>query len=213
MFYHHIGDMRQLFITILVAVVSTMTAMAETPGGQLPEAAMKTIRNCIWLIDNDMPQSAMEDLDLLAKEYPDNYVIQYERACALYRLGRYDDVVKISKRLIKHRNVTPIAFHIYGNALDNLGKTDQAINVYSKGLKRFPDAGMLYLELGVVALKQEHYNEAINKFECGIAISSIIHLQLLPGGRDAAVIGCESMGTRLCRDIHTAGIAQYGTPS
>lgn len=79
MFYHHIGDMRQLFITILVAVVSTMTAMAETPGGQLPEAAMKTIRNCIWLIDNDMPQSAMEDLDLLAKEYPDNYVIQYER--------------------------------------------------------------------------------------------------------------------------------------
>lgn len=161
--------MRQLFITILVAAVSTMTAMAETPGGQLPEAAMKTIQNCIWLIDNDMPQSAMEDLDLLAKEYPDNYVIQYERACALYRLGRYDDVVKISKRLIKHRNVTPIAFHIYGNALDNLGKTDQAINVYSKGLKRFPDAGMLYLELGVVALKQEHYNEAINKFECGIA--------------------------------------------
>lgn len=87
---------------------------------------------------------------------------------ALYQLGRYDEVVKVAKKLFKNKDVTPLVYHIYGNALDDMGKAAKARKIYSEGLKRFPDAGMLCLELGIMDMKAQKYNDALAQFERGM---------------------------------------------
>ena len=102
------------------------------------------------------------------KEYPESYVVHYERMCALYRLQRYDETVKAAKVLIKQKNATGAVYQVYGNALDDAGKKDEAIKIYNEGVKLFPETGILYLELGVINLRENNYVGAITEFEKGI---------------------------------------------
>lgn len=160
--------MKRIFILLSAMLTAVVAGFAQSDGSELPESVQKTLQNCIWLMDNGMAQSAMEDFDRLDKEYPDNYVVQYERMYALYQLGRYDEVVKAAKKLLKNKDVTALVYHIYGNALDDMGKAAKARKIYSEGLKRFPDAGMLRLELGIMDMKEQKYNDALTQFERGI---------------------------------------------
>lgn len=59
---------------------------------------------------------------------------------------------------------------MYGNVLDILGKPKEAIKAYEKGLKKFPDAGSLYLETGNVYVSQEDYDAALACFNKGIDV-------------------------------------------
>ncbi|MEC5143910.1 hypothetical protein [Chitinophaga sp. 212800010-3] len=49
-----------------------------------------------------------------------------------------------------------------------LGNTKDAIDTYEDGLKRYPAAGNLYLERGVMEIKKEDYSKAVQFFEKGI---------------------------------------------
>lgn len=162
--------MKRIILT-LSAIMAIIIATAAQPIPDMPEKDMKILQNCIQLMDKGMTQVAMTDFDYLVKKYPDDYIVQYEHMYALYILGQYEDVTKKAKKLLKHKDLTPLTYHMYGNALDNLGKTDKARKTYLDGLKRFPDAGVLYLELGVMNLKEEKYNDAMVQFETGILAS------------------------------------------
>lgn len=136
----------------------------------IPPPALERLKNAILLVDNGMAEAAMPDFDALAKEYPQNYIVQYERLFALYHIKKYEEVAAGAKKLIKHKDVSPIVFQMYGNVLDILGKPKEAINVYKQGLKKFPDAAPLYLEIGNVYVSQKAYNEALNSFNKGIDV-------------------------------------------
>lgn len=58
-----------------------------------------------------------------------------------------------------------------GNSYDNIKKTKKAIEVYERGLKKFPNSGNLYLELGVMHLDDKDMNIALSYFEKGIEVA------------------------------------------
>ncbi len=163
--------MKKASLTLLALVAFVMSAVSQPSIQQLPEAVCNTLQNCIVMMDNGMAEAAMDGLNALADEYPNNYVVQYERMYALYMLGKYDEVARTAKKLLKHEEATALVYHIYGNALDNIGKPNKARKAYLDGLKRFPDAGMLCLELGIIDVRENKYDEAIKRFEEGILAS------------------------------------------
>lgn len=160
--------MKKLVITFIALFVLTSAADNRQV---LPEKINVMLKNCIMLTDMGMAESAMGDFEFLLKEYPDNAIIQYEHLYALYKLNKYDEVIKTARKLIKKEEVFPLVYHLYGNALDNTGKTSKARKIYLEGLKRFPATGILHMELGVLAMRESKYEDALEQFENGIVVT------------------------------------------
>lgn len=159
---------RILFALFALFFVSLAGISKKFDDSQLPDRALRTMDTCMALVHDGQYEAALERFDRLVKEYPESYVVQYERMCALYRLQRYDETVKAAKALIKQKNATGAVYQVYGNALDDAGQTAEAVKIYNEGVKLFPDAGILYLELGVINMREKKYGDAIAEFEKGI---------------------------------------------
>lgn len=126
------------------------------------------LQNALMLLNGGMAEAAMSDFDELCEKYPDDYLVNYERLIALYHIGEYDRVVNESKRLFQNINVQPGAYQVCGNAYDQMGDPDKAKSVYREGLKRFPESGALYLELGNIDLMSQDYDAAYSNYLHGM---------------------------------------------
>ncbi len=160
--------MKRLLTLLLLAAVTAIVGIAKER--EITPQDYRALKAAIALVDQGMSEAALPDFDRLASEYPDNYLVQYEKMYTLYTLGRYDDVVKIARKLMKHREATPLTYQMCGNAFDLLGNAAEARKTYAKGLKKFPDAGMLYLETGNLDVSAEDYNAALKNFNKGIDV-------------------------------------------
>lgn len=162
--------MKKLTLLFLLAtgIISQTLAVASNPMAELSESDAKVLGHAVWFMVQGMPEEALTDLDSLLAIYPHNYIVQYERLCALYCLKRYDEVVKHSKYIFKNKDVTSLAYQLCGNAYSIMGKPKDARKTYEKGLKKFPGSGELYLELGNLDLHKEEYNAALLQYNKGI---------------------------------------------
>lgn len=61
-------------------------------------------------------------------------------------------------------------FQILGNSYDLYHQPDKAIQTYEEGLKKYPNAGRLYLELGVIHTDSKNMNKSLSYFEKGIQV-------------------------------------------
>ena len=157
---------RLLTIILLSAISSAVISSAEE--SPLTEADSLTLEAAIKLVDNGMVKAALIDFDKLSERYPDNYTVQYERMLALSHLNRFKEVEVIGRRLIKHKDVSRHAYHLLGEALALQNKRTEARKILKKGMKLFPDAGLIYHEYGNIALDEKDYNLAIEAFNLGI---------------------------------------------
>ena len=151
-----------------IALVAVFTALAQTTIADLSESAKTRWEKAITLMDTGMAETAIEILSNLDREYPNNYDVLYEMCYAYYVLGEKKKALEILKRLEDHPAATFIVYHLEGNCLDDIGKTKEAIKTYNRGLERFPDAALLYVEQGRIAQKKEDYNQAVELFEKAI---------------------------------------------
>ena len=151
-----------------IALVAVFTGLAQTTSADLSESARTRLEKAITLMDTGMAETAIEILSNLDKEYPNNYNVLYEMCYAYYVLGEKKKALEILKRLEDHPAATFMVYHLEGNCLDELGKTKEAIKAYNRGLERFPDAALLYVEQGRIAQKKEDYNQAVELFEKAI---------------------------------------------
>lgn len=61
----------------------------------------------------------------------------------------YASAITLMKPVVRSKKCNATGFQVYGNALDMMGKPDEALDVYQAGLKRFPGTGLLYMEMGI----------------------------------------------------------------
>jgi tetratricopeptide (TPR) repeat protein len=57
-----------------------------------------------------------------------------------------------------------------GNAYDDNGQRGKARDAYNEGLKKFPNAGRLYLELGTTYWMENDYDHAVSLWEKGVEV-------------------------------------------
>lgn len=164
----------KLWIICVFILLGGLTGFAQSePEDEykaLSSQDQELLSKAVELADQGMTEAIMPDFDLLAQKYPDNYLVQYERAYNLYMLGRYDEVIKCHKFLLNNKFTTDRAYQLIGNSYDNNGDSKKAVKVYKNGLKRFPHSSSLYLELGAVSLSKNDYNKALEYYNLGILV-------------------------------------------
>ncbi len=116
---------------------------------------------------------AIKLLEEAQKLDPKNITYPYETAYAYYAKDDYAKSSQILKGLLKHKDVDDLVYQLLGNCYDDMGNTDKAVDIYKKGLKKFPKSGELYLEMGVVQLKTKDFDKALGFFEKGIEVDPV----------------------------------------
>ncbi len=99
---------------------------------------------------------------------PEHWLYPYEKALCYYELKDYQESKRMLDSLVIHGISNPRVFQLLGNSEARLGNLKRANAIYSNGLKRYPDAGRLFMEIGLTEIAMEKYDEAEKTWEKGI---------------------------------------------
>ena len=161
--------MKKTILFLFIAAAAIFSGHSQT-SADLSEAAKTRLGKAVTLMDTGMPETAIEILNDLDKEYPNNYDVLYEMCYAYWVSGEKKKALEILKRLEDHPAATFQVYQLEGNCLDEMGKSKDAIKAYNRGLERFPDAALLYAEQGRIAQKKEDYDKAVELYEKAIEV-------------------------------------------
>lgn len=154
--------MRSILIASLVAY--SLGGVAIRAQAQSGATAETLIKQGISQYDQGQYQQAIASYEQALKLEPTNSTAQYELALTYNATNRNDEAVALCKRLLK-QDATPGAevYGTYGNALDGLRKPKEAVKIYEEGLKKYPNDGPLYYNMGVTQAS------SLNQLEAAIA--------------------------------------------
>jgi len=120
------------------------------------------------LIDNCKFDDALEQLELLQDEEPDNFETYYELARIYFELGDYESAIANYEQLLEHHQ-SAIMYYNLGLAYEANDEIDKAISNYLKCIslnEKFPFAhkklGVLFLARGDKEDAKEYFENYIN---------------------------------------------------
>jgi tetratricopeptide (TPR) repeat protein len=142
-------------------------------------------------------ESAVDDYLRARKLDPQNQVTNVRLAQAWYMMGEFSKSANAVKGLLRSRQSTPQAFQVYGNAMDMLGKGDYAEKMYKEGLKKFPQAGILHMELGIMRFSMGQLDSALFYWENGIEAEP-----WFASNYYWAAKACDTLGDRLWASLY-----------
>lgn len=135
------------------------------------DKALEIGNQAVKLEDQGDYKDAIKLFEEAHKLDPDKIDYPYEIAYSYMQLKEYKTAINIVEKLTEHKDVEDVIYELLGNAYDYLGKPEKAISTYESGLKKFPNSGRLYLELGVMQKAKKDYDKAVNYFEKGIMVA------------------------------------------
>lgn len=144
------------------------TAAGQTSRYNASEEAHQIVKQAIKAMDAGNFTEARNLLDAAEKQAPGWQILAYERAFSYYLQKDYSKAIKLGEKLIEHPDCEVESYQMLGNSYDFAGKRKKAVDVYEAGLKRFPNAGHLYLERGNIELMEKQYSAAREYYEKGI---------------------------------------------
>lgn len=122
----------------------------------------------VSLHDRGEFKAAIKEYDYLLERYPDDHVARYERALSLKGLGKYKKAIAECEVLAGYDDCIMLVYILWGNCLTEEGKVSEAIEVFLRGIERFPDSGELYEELGIIYFDKKEFDEALTWFNRAI---------------------------------------------
>lgn len=155
--------MLRTFTTILLLFMS-IAAFAQTA----EQKAIKLTKEAIQLMDNGETGKSISLLEEAVQLDPGKQIYLYEIGYAYSLKKDFKQAIFYLEKAVACEDVTDQCYQMLGNMHDLGGNPEEAIATYKHGLERFPNSGRLHLELGVMMLMAENYNEAINYWEDGI---------------------------------------------
>lgn len=131
---------------------------------QNKEEAEKVVNEGIPYHDKGDFEGAIAKYDKALELDKDNLLALAEKGLSLASLKKYDEAIKCSKTVLEKYpgdKGLAIVYVTYGNALDQLKKTDESLKVYEEGIRSFPNNYQLYFNKGVTLASIQKYGEAI----------------------------------------------------
>jgi tetratricopeptide (TPR) repeat protein len=172
----------RLFLGVAVAIAavgcasnpnpSTKSA-EERPGPPLgleppPGSDGTKLENAIAAMDRGDMARAIRTLEDIRSRHPENGLVLHELALA-YRLSKKPgEAVKVLMPFRRRLPPPPLAG--LGSALDEAGRSADAISVFREGLERYPRSGLLYADFGTTVFQQGKTEEALELFQKGIEV-------------------------------------------
>ncbi len=154
--------------TILLILAFLLVSAPLLRGQDNKEIADTKLSLAIELMDQGVYGESLKLLDEAEALDPGTYIYTYEKAFAWYLQQDYPTAIKLLKKCLKYKDANSQVYQMLGNAYDFSGDPEKALSTYAKGMKKFPNAGRLYMESGVIYLNNKDYNTALSWFEAGI---------------------------------------------
>jgi tetratricopeptide (TPR) repeat protein len=154
----------KLILTLLVTFSFSAFFAQENP-------ASKEINEAIKEMDAGNFSQSRVILEGVLQKDSTNYDAWYEYAYSYYMQKDYTKALEIMQTQTNHAQATDQLWQMIGNSLDIIGKPEEAIAAYAKGLERFPNSGRLYVESGNIYLIQNKIEQAIPYYEKGIEMA------------------------------------------
>lgn len=166
--------MKKSFVALVLFVVGVM-ANVVVAQSQLSTDMKKHIKEevgyAIMLMDNGMVKQSIHFLDSMNVAHPDNYLVMFELGYAYLLDNDYKKSLTVYEYICdKLPEADAQAYQMLGNLYDYNQDAQKAIETYKKGLEKFPNSGMIYCELGIMSLKENDFNAALDYFETGIVV-------------------------------------------
>lgn len=159
--------MKKITLFLLVTAVAIFSAHAQTKA-DLSEAAVDGLDKAYVLSNSGKTEAAMKILNKLDKENPNNYSVLWGMGYAYSMSGEYNKGLEICKRMENHPDASYHAYQLEGNTMQRMGKEEEAIKAYNRGLERFPNSAVLYIEQGMIAEEKQDYEKACKLYEKAI---------------------------------------------
>lgn len=150
--------MKKLFLSLIV-FLPVYYAFAQD---SLYKQGIKAIEQEQWFTAEALLSKALS-----AGE--DRLQCSYELAWVYYCNKEYNKAIEVLSPFLQDKDSVPSdIYQLLGNAYDESGNSYKAVDIYTLGLKQYPKAGNLYLEMGNIKFKEGNYREALYWYEKGI---------------------------------------------
>lgn len=132
------------------------------------DKAKALVNEGIELHDKGEYEKALKKYDEAIAESPEYASALYEKSYTLSLLKRYEDCIEISKELIRKfpgEEILKGVYVQYGSALDDLGKSAEAIKIYNAGLKKFPGYFLLHFNKAITYTVMNDTEKAYENYQ------------------------------------------------
>jgi antitoxin component YwqK of YwqJK toxin-antitoxin module/Tfp pilus assembly protein PilF len=168
---------KHLVIFALFTVFYNSSSFSQTD-----ELSIDIIRKGVGLFDEKKYDESIAELRKVHRNDSNYYLASTEILLSYLQLGKNNEGLELCNHLLKLKNdYTPNILIYKGDFLDNLNKQNEALEIYSKGLKDYPTNHSFLYEAGVLKLKKGKYEEAYDYFTKTLKLNpfhSASHFQL-----------------------------------
>lgn len=148
---------------VIICCLAVFTGIAQDQSSQqLYETARTFMRQGDY-------SNAIVVLNRALQQEPGNIPMAKDLAMSYYYQKDNKMALEVIKPLLDNEKSDDQVFQIAGNIYKQLALVKDCEKMYKKGLKKFPESGPLYNELGELLWAQQNY-EAIKHWEKGIEI-------------------------------------------
>ncbi|MBO9636122.1 MAG: tetratricopeptide repeat protein [Chitinophagaceae bacterium] len=149
------------FILILFLFCTSARLMAQD------DTLQALLQEGVALHDKGDYDGALKIYDEVLAKDPNRLLAWYEKSLTLFVAQRYQECADLCKDVLKKFREGDELENIYvnyGSALDALGKPDEAIKVYSQGIRKY-NHYLLFFNRGITEFQNKKTGDAINDFE------------------------------------------------
>lgn len=162
--------MKKLILLPLLILSFSWTFSQTSQSADNKQQAHQLKQDAVQIMDNGDPDKAITLLESAQKLDPDDHSYLYEIGYALYLKKDYSKAIDVFRKTLKYDDVTDQCYQMLGNSYDMNGQRSKARDAYADGLKKFPAAGRLYMESGLLDAIEKNYDKATASWEKGIQV-------------------------------------------
>jgi tetratricopeptide (TPR) repeat protein len=105
-------------------------------------------------------------------ESPDAIEAIYELGYLYFLIKDYENALPLARRGLQYKSeVLPNLYVLLGNTLDEMGKRDEAIEIYKEALKRSPKTALLHFNFGLALMRAGKLPEAKESVQKSLYLS------------------------------------------
>lgn len=97
---------------------------------------------------------AIAHFNQVLAESPDNVLAMHELAFSYFTAKEYEKALETARRGAQYKSpLLPRFYAMIGNCLDELGRREEAIELYKAGIERAPENSLLHFNLGISSMR------------------------------------------------------------
>ncbi len=157
----------KFLILILISVLGLRITVVSQTREQI-DLAMDLARGGLEFLEEGEFEDALRQFRYAQRLTPADAELSILIGQTLFRQAKYEEVIIEIIPLVETKGANDRCYQLLGNSFDMLGRTEDAVRIYMKGLERFPLSAVLHMELGILEFADGNDAAACGWWEKGI---------------------------------------------